>query len=675
MQPRFRHAICLLALALALLFVTERNAHASLFACFQALAPLEQGAKAAEIAAKAGSCSAQATSDPVMAMTIAGLTAAAVGGAFSTTAQCKAKINGAVGKIVASALLTLPFLPSDAKNLLTDFVNGTTPLTFQEIVAAFPVLNAVMAYIDCGCAVAGAPGEYSKIAKEYSQNVKSCANFASDAVGTILDGAGSLGEDIHEALHGPSMKPGVQQEQECWVKTLPDEIWTATPIYTKSNFQCNVLRCKSGHVVVKKISGGKTVNKCASACPDPIKTFQPGGLCYSTVDSKPVEGVCTQIPGVVHCCGDGQKVFQWGVCSPACSDGIQYWDVKAGKCTNCPSGWGPTYQKTNSSVGTCVECPSGQTYEFSTKKCEPLKCSPPQSYFDPARPHSCATCAPGQVYAAERGRCECGEGTIFKGAGCVCPKNANKLTLAATFTCSCPPGSILDPVKSECVCPAGKQMLLTSIQGSLIASCLSRTDSIVTTLGPTRLKCDPPSYFDPTRPSSCATCGTGQMYASERGRCECGEGTFFRGAGCVCPKNANKQTSDTTFSCSCPPGSTLDPVESACVCTAGQLMMLTSIQGSMVASCVSRGDPVLTTEPSKPEKICRPDTVLKNGDCRPAKSTGASTKNRAAPPPTESPPDLAPLLQILPRLLPAPEVSRPPVGQPPPSPERRQIPR
>jgi hypothetical protein len=656
---------------MALGFAAERSAHASLFACFQALAPLEQASKAAEIAAKAGSCSAQATGDPVMAMTVAGLTAAAVGGAFSTVTECKAKINGVVGKMVASALLTLP-LPADAKALLTDYVKGTSPLTFGEIVAAFPALNAVLAYIDCGCTVAGAPGEYSKIANEYSQNVKGCANFASDAVGTILDGAGSLGEDIHKALHGPSMKPGVQQEQECWVKYLPDEIWTATPIYTKSGFQCNVLRCKAGHVVVKKISGGKAINKCASQCPDPIETFQPGGTCYWTVDSKPVEGVCTQMSGVVHCCGDGQKVFKWGVCAPACSDGIQYWDVKAGKCTNCPAGWRPAYKSSNSSVGTCVECPSGQYYEFSSKECEPLKCNPPQSYFDPARPHSCSTCAPGQVYASGRARCECGEGTIFKGAGCVCPKNANRVDFASTFTCACPPGSTLDPVKSACVCGAGQQMLVTSTQGSLISSCVSMVDSVLTTT-PKPLACHPPSYFDPARPNSCATCGPGQAYSAERGRCECGEGIFFRGAGCACPKNANRQTFDTTFSCSCPPGSTFDPVKSACVCAAGSQMLLTSVRGDPVSSCVSRDDSVSIPLPPRRETVCPPDTRLVNGNCRPVKSTRKPTD---VPPQTsaEPPAQLAPLLQLLPLLQPPPPApARPPTGQPP-SPMRSPTP-
>ena len=478
MRSWLRRLIWALPLAGVLLLGADRDAQASLFACFQALAPLEQAKNAAEVAAKAGSCSAQATSDPVMAMTIAALTAAAIGGAFSSTSQCNALINGAVGKVVATALLTLPW-PADLKNLLAAYVNGTSPLTFQEIVDAFPILNAVIGYIHCGCAVAGAPGEYEKIAKEYAQNVKSCGNFAADALNTIASGFGSVAEDIAEALNGPALKPGIQQEQTCWVQTLPDEIWTATPIYTSSTFQCNVIRCAPGKVVIKKTSAGKTLNKCAASCPDPIKTFQPGGLCYGTVNSKPVEGVCAQVPGVVHCCGDGQKVAQWGVCSPACSDGIQFWDVKAGKCSNCPAGWGPTYQSASSSVGACVECPIGQTYDFASKKCEPLNCKSP-SYFDPKSLHACATCAPGQTYSAKSGKCECGIGTFPKGAGCVCPKNANKVNFAASFTCTCPTGSTFDPIQLACVCPTGQQMQIISSSGSVYSTCLQKSGPVLT---------------------------------------------------------------------------------------------------------------------------------------------------------------------------------------------------
>ncbi|MEX0852909.1 MAG: hypothetical protein WD036_06460 [Bauldia sp.] len=472
MRPRFRGLVWALPLAAAIMLAQVNGARAGLLACFEALAPLEAAKKAAEVAAKAGSCSAQATGDPVMAMTIAALTAAAMGGAFSTTDQCNALINGVVGKLVAEALLTLP-LPDAAKNLLTAYVNGSTPMTFQQIAAAVPALNVVIAYIHCGCAVAGAPGEFAKIAKQYAAAAESCASFASDAINTFASGVGSLGEDIHEALHGPSMKPGVQQEQTCWLEILPDEVWTTTPIHTDPGFQCNVVRCQPGHVVIKKTTTGGTMNKCSAKCPDPIKTFQSGGKCYWTIDSKPVDSVCTQVPGVVHCCADGQRVLQWGVCSPACVQGIQYWSIPAGQCKNCRPGWYPVYQSSNSSIGVCAECPSGQTYSFSSKQCEPLNCPPPLGYFDPAHPHACSYCKPGQVYSAATGRCQCSEGTFAKGDSCACPKNANKQISAATFTCACPPGSTLDTDKFACVCPAGQQMVIKAIQGSNYSTCVS----------------------------------------------------------------------------------------------------------------------------------------------------------------------------------------------------------
>jgi len=482
MQSRFRRLIWALPLAAALALAPVSDAKASLFACFQALAPLDKAAEAAEVAAKAGACSAEATGDPLMGMTIAALTAGAVSGVFSTPDQCIAKINGQVGRLVAAALLALP-LPGTAKSLLQAFINGQTPLTFEEIVAGVPGLNAIIPYIHCGCAVAGAPGAFKQIADDYADSVDSCASFVSDAVGTVLNAFGDLGEDIHEALNGPSMKPGIQMETECWVQTLPDEIWTKTPIWTKETFQCNVLRCAPGHVVIKKSEGGTTLNKCAAKCPDPIEAYQPGGKCYWTIDSEPVDGVCTQVGGVVHCCGDGQKAVQYGMCGPECVQGIQYWSLPAGQCRNCDPGWYPVYSSQGSSVGVCAECPKGQAYSFSSKQCEPLNCPPPLGYYDSKNPHTCSYCKPGQVYSAATSSCQCGEGTFAKGDSCACPKNANKVISAATFTCACPQGSTLDMEKFACVCPAGQQMMIKAVQGSTYSTCVSTTP---TTVAPTK---------------------------------------------------------------------------------------------------------------------------------------------------------------------------------------------
>jgi hypothetical protein len=352
----------ILPLAAVIVCGVSTDAQADLFACFSALAPLDQAAKAAEIAAKAGACTSDAVGDPAMAMTIAALTAAEIGGAFSTTDQCNGLINGEVGRLVATALLQLP-LPDDAKRMLADFANGTTPLSFEEIVAAFQPLAAVPFYIHCGCAVAGAPGEYAKIASDYAHTWSSCGSFVSDAVNTFLNGAQSVGESIHEFLNGTPKVPGIQMEQTCYPpEVLPDGLWTASQIYINPPLVCNViiLTCAPGHVVVSKTdASGKTLRACEAKCPDPVQSFEPGGSCYYTTGYKPVDGICTP-EATGTCCGTGQKVTSWGVCSPACQPGVELWDTKADRCTRCAIGFHPVYQSSDSSVGTCAPCPAGQ---------------------------------------------------------------------------------------------------------------------------------------------------------------------------------------------------------------------------------------------------------------------------------------------------------------------------
>jgi hypothetical protein len=455
-----------LALALAAVFICapERAAHASLFDCFKTLAPLDEAKAAAAVAAKAGSCSAEGTSDPVMAMTIAALTAAAVGGAFSTVDECNTKINGQVGKLVAGALLTLP-LPDAAKSLLQAYVAGTSPLTLEEIVAPFPGINAVPGYIHCGCAVAGAPGEFAEIAKEYAQTAKSCSRFFSDAANTIKNAFGDFAVDVHDYLQGPSLKPGIQMQTECYVQYLPDGIWTTTKIMTSPDFQCDVIRCPEGHVVVEgKNSAGKAINKCDAKCPDPVDKFDKGGTCYWTAGWAVEQGTCKPTQET-HCCGTGQKVFEWGRCSPACTAGTEYWDTKADKCRRCQTGWHAIYQSPDSSVGSCTECPAGQTFSAATNKCVPLRCEP-LGHPDPHNPHRC-DCGNRAVPGPE-GNCQpCGDGRIARAGQCIAAPSLQKRPTFPTppnisKTLQCPPGLIPNAARNACVrkkptlqCPPG----------------------------------------------------------------------------------------------------------------------------------------------------------------------------------------------------------------------------
>jgi hypothetical protein len=308
-----------------------------------------------------------------MAMTIAALTAAAVGGMFSTSDQCLAKVNGAVGKVIAAALLKLP-LPGNANNLLQSFINGSLPISFDELMVAIGLPN-IAAYIQCGCSVAGAPADLQKLVEEYAKAAESCANFASDVADAILDTAGDLGEAIVEGLHGTAMKPGIQMEQECaGPKILPDDIWTATPIHLTT---CGAVLCKAGHFVVEKEEGGKKLNKCSTTCPEPIHDkVTPGAACYSWTEWAVVEVAsasggwkvekCTPSIQKAVCCGDDQKVFEWGKCTPDCTPGSQGWSDQKNKCEYCPAG------TKSDGRGPCIAC-AGEKSLVANGACQTCK--------------------------------------------------------------------------------------------------------------------------------------------------------------------------------------------------------------------------------------------------------------------------------------------------------------
>jgi hypothetical protein len=183
------------------------------------------------------------------------------------------------------------------------------------------------------------------------------------------------------------------------------------------------------------------------------------------------------------CCADGQAVFQWGVCSPACSDGVQYFDTNRKRCGACQTGWYPVYESTQSSVGKCEECPWGHTYSTSSKKCVPLNCG--IGYVNPRSPHTCAVCPPGQIYSAQTKACECTEGAIKTAGGCACPEGASKILSSATFTCACPQGSSLNKAKSACVCKAGHTIQAVNVGGSIITSCVPNKRAPVQSVRPT----------------------------------------------------------------------------------------------------------------------------------------------------------------------------------------------
>jgi len=377
-------------LASVAVFASAEPARANLVDCFKALAPIEQVGKAAEVSAAAGACLSAASSDPMMALTIAGLSAAAFGGAFSDIDSCNAKANDVAGKLIAEALLSLPLLSADDKKLLQGFVQGSLPISFVDVIAAIPGLNLLPTYIACGCNVAGLPGEFEKIARQYKETVEGCGEFLEDAVSAVATFIGDAGQAYAEAVASPFHNPTgpAPEVPPCYAPVeLQAEMWTSKYINGTDYKGCwtysPVLTCAKGFVIVEKTvapgdkiyPAGTKLYKCTARCPGPDISYRPGDVCYATTDWYAVDGRCIPAGGSQVCCESGQNLDSSGRCSPACPKTAVY-DTQTRACSPCPENAAPAYVNPGqTSIGVCQKCPPGLTGLSGT----------------------CAPCPPGQV--------------------------------------------------------------------------------------------------------------------------------------------------------------------------------------------------------------------------------------------------------------------------------------
>lgn len=339
---------------LVLAIAPYREARADLGDCFTALAPVGQAAKAAKVGSTAAACMSAASGDPMMAMVIAAMTAAAVGGMFSTIDECNALVETNLGQVVAAALLKLPLpLTDEQKTLLTQFASGHMPpgVSFTELIAAIPGLNALPAYLKCGCNVAGAPGEFEKIANEYKESVQGCGDFFGDAKDAFFEWVGSGMESL---FGGHDFVPGVQQEFSCYKYVMPPNIWTSVKLIApgeEGGNMCDNTYCPSGYVILEKTApSGSKQHICLANCPTPTKKFTPGGSCYGTDEWTKSGGRCRPAHSE-QCCAPGEKVETWGVCEPRCALS-EYYDTKKAVCSKCPPGL-------TNALTSCKPCPGG----------------------------------------------------------------------------------------------------------------------------------------------------------------------------------------------------------------------------------------------------------------------------------------------------------------------------
>jgi hypothetical protein len=421
-----------------------RPGQATLLECFETLSP-ERALRASEIAARSA-CAAAATSDPVMALTIAGISAAGIGGAFSGSKDCKSKINGAVGVLIAEALLSTPLtselFTAEQREWLKEFIRGNPSVSLTDILNQVGPLGATInGYIECGCNVAGAPADLKRIADEYAASAEACVNFAGDAIAWVAGVPGMIGRFMEDAF-APT---GTMAEDNCpGYGSVPVGYWTSRPVYPyQTRPPCGPsIVCGPNEVLRTRLaSSGKSEWMCARDCPQPEKQFTPGASCWQTASYRVEKGRCVaEAQG--ECCGDGQAVFEWGKCSPACKPGVEYYDRKAKRCTTCPPEFHPMYKDAGvSSIGSCNRCPFAHTYNMKTLRCE---CPPGQisqivsgeirpgiyvylAFCEPAPP-----CG-GNAIRDTTGTCRpCGQGQVAYGNKCVLLLDLNNFVTGKT---------------------------------------------------------------------------------------------------------------------------------------------------------------------------------------------------------------------------------------------------
>ena len=111
-------------LALALMLASSAPARANLLDCVKAPAPIDDAAKAAELASKVGMCAAGA-SDAVEATVVVTIVALAAAGQIpADTDGCNAKIDEVVGRVVAQALIDAGLGNAFGEDALKDLAKG-----------------------------------------------------------------------------------------------------------------------------------------------------------------------------------------------------------------------------------------------------------------------------------------------------------------------------------------------------------------------------------------------------------------------------------------------------------------------------------------------------------------------------------------------------------------------
>jgi hypothetical protein len=515
---------------IALLVALGTPVRAGITDCLEAIAPVSEASKLAEMASSVSACGGEASSNPVMAAAIALMVALRVDNQFNSTDQCNALVSSTIGKLVAEALGQLGIIDeADVQSILNNYIS----------ISDIPGSEVLLHYTQCGCAIAGAADDAKKIADQYLAKVNGCVGFIGDVGGAIKQffTSGPFKEGEHclfdcAQLEAPVYDTPPDQAPYCavgWAKgtikphmiqkleTGANGAVTESMVWDGVNYDLvPPSSCTCGQPAIKKakVVGSAPNESVLFACKCPNgEGYKPA----AGTTSNPAAGPSTcaacganQILNKDYACQDCAlgtvKNPNFNVCSPACGNtpgtvfnvAVNFITGKSEwTCRQCGAG---TYAKrpiAGNSYGTCEFCPKGQKSaagsDFCTDVCDP--------WMDSQTGGSCKAKCTGGRWAKVYETAEVSEMTCK-------PCTGNTEANYKTNTCdACPPGS--EVKNGVCTC---KQKGFRIIAGACLPDPTSTVTSVPEHIKASmprapRIDCGDQAMVNAFRPNSCIRCG------------------------------------------------------------------------------------------------------------------------------------------------------------------------
>lgn len=517
-------------IALFVAFVAPTPVHAGITDCLEAIAPLSEASKLADMASSISACGSEASSNPVMAATIALMVALRVDNQFNSTDQCNALVSNTIGKLIAEALGQLGIIDeADVQSILNGYIS----------ISDIPGSEVLLHYTQCGCAVAGAADDAKMIADQYLAKVNGCAGFIGDVGGAVKEffTSGPFKEGEHclfdcAQLEAPVYdtppdqfsycavgwsKGSIKQHMISKLETGSNGAVTESSVWDGINYDLiPPSSCTCGQPATKKVKvvGNKPNEAAYFACKCPNgEGYKPA----SGTTTNPAAGPSTcaacstnQILNKDYVCQDCAlgtvKNPNFNVCSPACGNepGTVFnaavntiTEKTEWTCRKCGAGTFAKRPITGNSYGTCEFCPKGQKSaagsDFCTDVCDP--------WMDYQNGGSCKPKCSGGRWAKIYETAEVSEFTCK-------PCTGNTEANYKTNTCdACPHNAVAK--NGICTCTQKGYRIIGGVcRPDPTGAVTSVPEHIKTSIPRTpRIDCGDQAMVDGFKPNSCIRCG------------------------------------------------------------------------------------------------------------------------------------------------------------------------